>query len=214
MLCNQTWEWADLEINLCSTACNCGTTYIAKNANQQPNTDAIPSTQEGKSWTTSSRLFPHPFWVTSRKSQASGYVSYLALFSIATSLGILTESITLGSYFPFLLHIWCPSILWPWLLVATRTILDRYVLIYETKFSSQAKQPFTFSLQYPWDPGIVPYALGQQWPQKGWFKVTSPDVTNSLVVLEYNIPTTTGWLYQDNSTSWPKPINITNLKTY
>ena len=81
------------KINLCSIAWNCGATYIAKNANQQPNTDAIPSTQEGKSRTTSSRLFPHPFWVTSRKSQASGYISYLALFSTATSLGILTESI-------------------------------------------------------------------------------------------------------------------------
>lgn len=89
------------KINLCCTACNCGATFIAKTANQQPKTDAIPSTQEGKSGTTSSRLFPHPFWVTSRKSQASGYISYLALISIATSLGILTESIIWEVIFHF-----------------------------------------------------------------------------------------------------------------
>lgn len=36
------------KINLCPTACNCGATYITKNANQQSNPDAIPSTQESK----------------------------------------------------------------------------------------------------------------------------------------------------------------------
>lgn len=137
--------------------------------------------RKAKSWITSSHLYPHPFWVTSRKSHIWSYISYLAFFSNATSLVILTEGITLGSYFPFLLYIWCPSILGPWLLMSTRTILDRFVLIFETV--NQIYQPsrtahwFKFSLPFLWNPHIVPWALRQWWPWKGWLKVNSPDVT-------------------------------------
>lgn len=121
------------QMDLDSIPCTSGATYIAKTTKRQSNTDTIPSTQESK-------LLDHTLPSTSttvlsyKQEIPSLELRFLFCFlqHCSPSLGILAEGITLGSYFPFLLYIWYPSILWPWLLVATRAILDTSVLIYET----------------------------------------------------------------------------------
>lgn len=66
--------------NLYSIACTCEAIYTAINTKQLMLLLFLPP-RKTKPWTTSSHLHPHPFWVTSRKSQAMSYVSYLAFFS-------------------------------------------------------------------------------------------------------------------------------------
>lgn len=92
--------------NLYSIACTCEAIYTAINTKQQSNATTIPSTQENK--TLDHILTSTSTSVLSYKQEISSHelrflFSFLQHYS--PSPGILAESITLGSYFSFLLHI-------------------------------------------------------------------------------------------------------------
>lgn len=90
------------QIDLYSIPCTSGATYIAKPTKRQSNTDTIPSTQEGKLL---DHILPSTstlFWVTSRKSQASSYISYFAFFNTAVlALGFLQKALLWEVIFHF-----------------------------------------------------------------------------------------------------------------
>ena len=92
------------QINLYSIACTCEAIYIAINTKQQSN--AISSTQENKAL--DHILTSLSTSVLSYKQEISSH-ELRFLFSFlqhnSPSFGILAESITLGSYFSFLLHV-------------------------------------------------------------------------------------------------------------
>lgn len=140
-----------------------------RDPNQQFNTDTsfLPP-RKAKAWTTSSHVYPHPFWIAIRKSQVPSYSSYLAFLSTATSLGILTGGITLGSYF----HLSCISDVlqfddpgcWqqPELF---QTNLSWFMKQW-TKFSNQVKQPTDshFPCNFHRNQAQFHIVLGQWWP--------------------------------------------------